>query len=352
MYQSCIYCAADLGTNDAVERFPVGRSVAFDGARGRLWAVCPRCARWNLAPLEERWEAMEDAERLFRDARVRAHRENIGLAKLPDGTRLVRVGRALPAERAVWRYSRLFGRRSIARVLDRAAGWLSEQSVLAGNGPGLAAVMGLILTDTLRKKVNLVGGARVVHRVPPIEVNRELLIRRWHLETATLAPDGRGGVELRFPYGLERAPRGQSVGRLVPLPVATIIGGEHGRILLAKAVTVVNRAGARDTAVLDALDLLDGFRKPDEYVRWVADQQMPLSKGGFSRLDRLEDTAVLNRRGALALEMAVHEEHERRAMDGELAALREMWRQAEEIAAIADALPDDLPPSEPPRIKR
>ena len=44
---------------------------------------------------------------------------------------------------------------------------------------------------------------------------------------------------------------------------------------------------------------------------------------------------------SLALEMALHEETERRAMEGELAALTEMWRQAEEIAAIADRLPDD-----------
>ncbi len=38
----------------------------------------------------------------------------------------------------------------------------------------------------------------------------------------------------------------------------------------------------------------------------------------------------------LALEMAVHEEAERRALDGELARLAEEWKEAEEIAAIAD----------------
>ena len=39
-----------------------------------------------------------------------------------------------------------------------------------------------------------------------------------------------------------------------------------------------------------------------------------------------------------ALEMATHEENERRAMQGELAKLEEEWRRAEEIAAFADAL--------------
>ncbi len=46
----------------------------------------------------------------------------------------------------------------------------------------------------------------------------------------------------------------------------------------------------------------------------------------------------------LAIEMALHEERERRALDGELAELEEAWRDAEEIAAISDAmlLPDGV----------
>ena len=40
----------------------------------------------------------------------------------------------------------------------------------------------------------------------------------------------------------------------------------------------------------------------------------------------------------LALEMSLHESDERRAMEGELAMLEERWRQAEEVARIADAL--------------
>jgi hypothetical protein len=43
----------------------------------------------------------------------------------------------------------------------------------------------------------------------------------------------------------------------------------------------------------------------------------------------------------LALEMAAHEESERRAMSGELALLKAAWRGAEEIAEIADAMFDN-----------
>ena len=40
----------------------------------------------------------------------------------------------------------------------------------------------------------------------------------------------------------------------------------------------------------------------------------------------------------LALEMALHEEQERRALEGELWILEHAWKEAEEIAAIADSL--------------
>ena len=64
VYQTCMFCKKPLGSNAVVESFPVGRRLAFDAARGRLWVVCGKCHRWNLTPLEERWEAVEDCERI------------------------------------------------------------------------------------------------------------------------------------------------------------------------------------------------------------------------------------------------------------------------------------------------
>ena len=86
MFATCLFCNESLDCNESLESFPVGKRLAFDAAKGRLWVICRKCERWNLSPLEERWEAIEQAERLYRDTRKRVATDNIGLAKLRDGT--------------------------------------------------------------------------------------------------------------------------------------------------------------------------------------------------------------------------------------------------------------------------
>src|SRR5438046_6514870 len=100
MYSTCLFCNEDLGSNEIIEQFPVGRRLAFDASKGRLWVVCRKCERWNLTPLEERWEAIEECERLFAGTRLRVSTDNIGLAKLREGLELVRIGDALRPEMA------------------------------------------------------------------------------------------------------------------------------------------------------------------------------------------------------------------------------------------------------------
>jgi hypothetical protein len=95
--------------------------------------------------------------------------------------------------------------------------------------------------------------------------------------------------------------------------------------------------------VRQAVDALASAPSAEAFIHGVARNRSVL--GG----QRVDGTKKLTPTGLRALEMALHEEQERRAMDGELAALQAMWRQAEEIAAIADALPG-LPAPEPPRI--
>ena len=104
MYTTCLHRHRDLGANEHVAAFPVGGRLAFDAARGRLWVVCPHCARWNLTPLEERWEAIETCERLYRGTHRRVATDQVGLAALGGGFDLIRIGQPVRPEFAAWRY--------------------------------------------------------------------------------------------------------------------------------------------------------------------------------------------------------------------------------------------------------
>ena len=132
MFKTCMFCNRPLGANQVIEHFPVGRRLAFDAQRGRLWVVCRRCERWNLSPLEERWEAVEMCEQLFRDTRVRVSTDNVGLAKHPEGLELVRIGRPMRPEFAAWRYGDQFGRRRKRALLYTMAGTVVFGGIVVG----------------------------------------------------------------------------------------------------------------------------------------------------------------------------------------------------------------------------
>ena len=134
MYQTCLFCNKPLGSNEVVEHFPVGRRLAFDEAKGRLWVVCRKCRRWNLTPIEERWEAIEECERFFRATRMRASTENIGIAHHSEGLELVRIGEPLRPEFAAWQYGDQLSerrRQAVRAVVIGVPGGLAAFAVLA-----------------------------------------------------------------------------------------------------------------------------------------------------------------------------------------------------------------------------
>ncbi len=347
MYRTCIFCPADLGTNQALEAFPVGRSVAFDAHRGRLWAVCRSCGRWNLAPLEERWEAVEDAERAFRDSRLRVQSENIGLCKLPDGTRLIRVGDALAGELAAWRYGDQLVRRRRQFLIGGAA--VAAVGLVAMGGIYVLGI-GSAVTSLGNVAVGVWANNqhhKVVHHLPAAlsPTGREVTIRRWHVMGARLAAGEDGGVALHLPDVHLEKPARDRWGQMefsrkseVALPPA------QSRAVLSRAMVLVNQGGASRRLVGDAVRLIEGARTADAYLRTAAARGGTLGKREGMEKRQLTPVA------ALALEMALHDAQERQAMEGELAGLEAAWHQAEEIAAIADSLPDGLEPSAPHRI--
>jgi hypothetical protein len=99
-------------------------------------------------------------------------------------------------------------------------------------------------------------------------------------------------------------------------------------------VQLVESAGGPDR-VLQRLALTRGTRSPllamDRDRREKSPDKLEITKapGTLHSLDTVE---------RLALEMALHEESERRAMQGELEALAAAWQEAEQIAKIADEM--------------
>ncbi len=339
MYRTCIFCSADLGSNQSIEEFPVGRSIAFDGWRGRLWAVCPKCARWNLAALEERWEAVEAAEKLFRDSRLRAQSENVGLAKLPDGTRLIRVGRALAGELAAWRYGdQLVRRRRQYQVVGAVAAGAAATALGAGMALTALSIGGAWQAYYLvgRPLWRYAQGQRVVARIRPDETptGEALLLRRKHLRAAALGASGDGGgIELRVGKADDDATLLERMTHTIREQTLIVFPDPVARKLLGRAMVHVNSRGASHDQVQGAVRLLTGAGTAEEYLRGVAAKGHTLTGKSVRR--------SLVAQQSLALEMALHEETERRALEGELAVLEAAWREAEEIAAIADVLPDD-----------
>ncbi|HLM67971.1 MAG TPA: hypothetical protein VK358_10615 [Longimicrobium sp.] len=329
----------------------MGRSLAFDAAKGRLWAVCPKCARWNLAPIEERWEAIEAGERLFQGTTQRTENGNIGLARLRDGTRLVRVGSAVQRELAAWRYGRRMVRRPL--VSPNTALWaVYGAMVSAFFVPVMLPVMGASFAALAfaRRKI----GQRVVHVVRD-ETGARRIIRYEDLGGTWLShPDDGRGVQLLLPY-LYQGPGDDWIRS------AAALRGEEAHAALRRIVVQANTRRAPDSVVRDGLDMVTRAGSPEELVQHLARQKVVLgagwSMGSSTRASLTETDATAgcsDRRippaARLALEMALHEETERRALDGELSMLTAMWREAEEIASIADRLPDHLPPAEPPRV--
>lgn len=322
MYSTCIFCNGALGTNEVLEDFPVGRRIAFDAARGRLWVVCRRCERWNLSPIEERWEAIEAAERIFRETRMRVSTDQIGLARHREGLELVRIGAPQRPEFAAWRYGDQFGRRRRrALLVGGATAGVIGTVAIAGVVTGVLS--GALLAQS-GNFVNLWQNARTLVRVRAPD-GRVLKLKRPDLQAAALRPDTEAGgfvLELRNKRRVTHVFRGEQAERIAGVMMPRL-----------------NAAGARPSVVQDAVTTLERAGGPEAFLEDLLRTPPVASRGrrqllepGTLKLGRLPTPS------RLALEMALHEEQERRALEGELKALELAWQEAEEVAAIADDL--------------
>jgi len=300
MFHTCVFCGSALPGNERLEHFPVGRRVAYDPERGRLWAVCGACGRWNLAPFEERWEALEELERLAAGgARTLARTDNVALLTAP-GLDLVRVGPARLAEESWWRYGRdlLRRRRSAALLLTLDLLILPVFTPLARHQAfGRFAHVG---EGTCPK----CGAAGV--RMTWSEAGR-----------GRLALDEASRMAIEF--GCLRC------GASEPGAGPTFTGAEAERVMrgfLARA----HFGGAPREVVTASAQAIDAAGSAEGYVREIARGGQPLWQ--------LEQSAPRS----VALEIALNDDAERRLLRADAAMVERQWEEEERIAAIADRL--------------
>jgi hypothetical protein len=339
VYSTCLFCNGDLGKNEVIENFPIGRRLAFDAAKGRLWVVCRHCERWNLTPVEERWEAIEECERQFADTRLRVSTDNIGLARLREGLELVRIGTALRPEMAAWRYGDQFGRR--------------RRKHLIYTGVGVSAVAGIVVLGPVMGWIagggwgswQLITQAYNVYQIRRVRVRlrvhgdeRPVVIRKPELEKAALVQeDGAWGLRLSYkrkgPGGLDRS----AVSfKMSDSTYNVVLKGNEALRAAGKLLPAVNEEGAKAKDVQSAVKIIGELPDPAHlFERYAGGPRLyksrkPDKEPPGHRFVRLPQEV------RLALEMAAHEEQERRALEGELAVLEAAWREAEEVAKIAD----------------
>lgn len=355
MYATCLFCHAALGTNESIEHFPIGKRLAFDAAKGRLWVVCQQCERWNLSPLDERFEAIEEAERAYRDTKKRVTTDQVGLARLRDGTDLIRIGEPLRPEFAAWRYGDTFGRRTRRRVL------LGASAAVAGAGVASSIVLG----------VSAIAGATAAFGfLPSVAFHgwyqwhkgyRRLTLLDNDGKPIKLSPHGLSFAMLTFQHHGGDEPDQIKLGLMdsnVPKPPRTFhprlllqqvtsanyefshLDGTAATHALASILAVTNASAGTSAKIQAAVATAESAASPFKLLTSMTAEQKRQSRKRVRAAPAIEiamasDLPPVVR---LALEMSLHEESERRALQGELHELTQRWKEAEEVAAISDWL--------------
>jgi hypothetical protein len=236
----------------------------------------------------------------------------------------------LRPEFAAWRYGDQFGRRRRRQMMIAGAGVGALGAVVVGGMAAGASVGGLwwLLARMARAAVN--GNPQsVIARIPTAD-HQLLKVRLGHLSETTV---DRGtsspiAIDLRHETGRWR------------------FEGRDAMRVAATLMPKVNRFGGTKQTVADAVTALEQRQGPEGYLESLVRLAPKVTRAPDKparRLTLMHDMPEyglfgLSRVHRLAFEMALHEEAERRAMEGELAELERAWRDAEEIAGIADDL--------------
>jgi len=329
LYTRCLVCATPFTANEQLQHMPHGQKLAYDPSRGRLWAVCRTCRRWSLAPIEDRWEALEELEKLTTDkARLLSQTDNIALLRVGP-LEIVRVGEAKLTEEAWWRYGRELTSRK--RTFDKlgVAGTLAAGAVVAGGwATGGMTMLGVWLimghgSDTVRDGARWLRFGSSAWRGEERCDNCGFVFRsitfRDRSSLGLFPGDEPGKIQL-----VARCPR---CGEYRDAGLR--LKGQDAERALRRVLAYHHFAGASERRVVAATRLIQEAGSPQDLARIVV-------KDGR----RLGD---LQRTGGIALEIAANEASEQHLLELELAELEAHWRREEELASIIDGELTPLP---------
>jgi hypothetical protein len=337
LFTRCLVCSTPFQPNEQLEHFPLGERVAYDPGRGRLWAVCKACKRWSLAPIEERWETLEELEKLTRDqAQLLSQTDNIALLR-SGPLEIVRVGRANLTEEAWWRYGReLTSRRRRYEKLSLAGTLTAGAVVVGGWASGGVTLLGAWLLLG-RGGDALTDAARWLRFGSAAWRGRQTCPKCGHVFDS-VRYGTRGSLGL-FP--------GDDPGSVRLVQRCPVCGGyREGGLHLegAEAERTLRRvlayhhfSGADERQVFSATRLIQEAGGPQDLTRLVVRDGRVLGD--------------LQRTGAVALEIAANESAEQHLLELELAELEARWLAEEELAAIVDGELTPLPLLETLRLK-
>jgi len=272
-----------------------------------LWVVCPRCSRWNLTPFDDRLERIEAVSRAASQGRIAASTQQVALIRW-ERYDLVRVGKPPRVELATWRYGERLRNRQRERMkvvvplTVAAIGLGIAANVAAGGGFGVVVWNVHRLAD--RFYVWLVGGRKVQLLEPPICAHCGTLmqLRARHVQYARIVPDRHEEMAVVL-----SCPKCRHEG--------TQLTGTDAIQVLRQGLTYMNLDKGGRRRAEDAAREVDQVGGADQLVRDIARRELTLRS--------------LRAERGLALEMAVDER-------AEVEELERQWKEAEEIADIAD----------------
>lgn len=329
LFTHCLLCRTPFPEGTLVEHLPVGRRVAYDPERGRLWTICEGCGGWTLAPIEARWEALVELERLVTGkgrVSLAGRTANISLFRR-GSSEIVRIGGSSLEEEAFWRYGAPAARRhgKLLHATPFAPDRLSAGEWLLGAAHAFrvgvsgatrpmdpAAIRRWVRFGSVAWRGDHACGAcgHHIHELTFFQ-SRTLILRD-------------AGGEALTPSLVWACPRcrDETTGGLH-------LEGTEAELVLRRSLAYEQEGGVSGARLRAAVELIEGG-------------------GGASGLSRIlaryeRYVGELPRTSSVALRILANDAREARLLDLRAREIERQWRREEELASIIDGELTPLP---------